>query len=271
MTTEALPTAAPAEASPTPEQKALTEANRAIDQDETAGEIEAKPEAPKPEKTADQREIDRLRRGIDRKHRQLAEARAQLNLTRPAIERNNQASADDSEPLSLTRAQLQEMVNAEAEKRAPALHKQLTETQQRKALIDGLAKTWGQERFDALSEDLDSAFDGLTDANGAPKAAFKALFEAADDPATVIEYLASPEHDDEADAISQMSEAKAGAAIKALELRLAAAKAEAKPQASKAPAPLEPVRGAGPIKKSLADLEGAAYDAKRREQIKNRR
>lgn len=277
MTDTALPAGAPApEASgqPSAEQLALTEKNRAIDQDEGDG-AEPKPEgteAPKdkPQKTPEQREIERLRRGIDRRTRQLAEARAMARLHSEPVKEHNGASADDSEPLSLTRAQLREMVNAEAEKLAPTLQKQASEAQQRQALISGLAKTWGKERFDALSEELDAAFDGLADASGAPKPAFKALFEAADDPASVIEYLANPENDDEAEAISRMSEAKAGAAIKALELRLSADKDKAKPKPSKAAAPLEPLRGAGPVKKSLLDLDGQDFDKRRREQIANR-
>ncbi len=280
MTTETASTTIAAPAAPSAADAAataaLTEQNRIIDQDDASDELteEQKAEAAakaKPEKTPEQREIERLRRGIDRKHRQLAEARAQLGLTRQPIQPDNRSSSDDSEPVSLTRAELREMVNAEAEKLAPTLHKQLTETQQRKVLIDGLSKAWGKERFDELSEELDAAFDGLADATGNAKPAFKALFEAADDPAMVIEYLANPEHDDEAEAISRMSEAKAGAAIKALELRLAAAKAEAKPQASKLPAPLEPVRGPGPVKKALADLDGKDFDKRRREQIAARR
>ncbi len=253
----------------TPEQiaatAALTEKNRAIDQADDTPEGEQKP---KPEKTPEQREIDRLRRGIDRKTRQLAEARAASGLTREPIARNNQQSADDSEPLSLTRAQLQEMVNAEAAKLAPTLRQQAAEVERRTSVVQSLAKTWGQERFDEVSSDLDDAFGGLADSSGKPKPAIEAVFEA-DEPARVIEWLADPDNADEADRISKMSAAQAGKAIAKLEARLSA-DPNAKPKASKAPEPLEKVRGHGKSEKSLADLSGKDFDERRRKQIAQR-
>ena len=61
----------------------------------------------------------------------------------------------------------------------------------------------------------------------------------------VIEYLADPDNHDEADKIAHMSAAQAGKAIARLEDRLQAAKTKAAPKASKAPAPLDAVRGGG--------------------------
>jgi hypothetical protein len=268
VTTEtALPVAAPVEASeqPSAEQLVLTEKNRAIDEadpQDPARETKEEPQA-KPEKTADQREIERLRRGIDRRTRQLAEARAQVGLHKQPIEAHNAASADDSEPLSLTRAQLREMVNSEAERLAPTLREQANEVERRRGVVTGLAKTWGTERFNDLSSDLDAAFDGLKDANGNPKPSVEAIFEA-DDAAKVIEYLANPEHDDEAEAISRMSAAQAGKAIAKLEARIASETAQAKPKPSKAPAPLEPVRGGGNALKAWMQLGDKEFIEHRR-------
>lgn len=283
MTTDtALPTAAPAQASeqPSAETLALTEKNRAIDQEDAANEptAEQKAEADaakaKPEKTPEQREIERLRRGLDRKHRQAAEARAELahlrGLQNQSIEAHNRTSADDSEPLSLTRAQLREMVNAEAQKLAPTLQKQTSEAERRTEVVSRLAKTWGQERFNELSSDLDAAFDGLADPKGVPKPAVEAIFEA-DDAAMVIEYLANPDHDDEAEAISRMSAAQAGKAIAKLEARLSTEKAKAAPQVSKAPAPLEQVRGGGNSAKDPSTMTDAEFATWRRRQIAQRR
>jgi len=249
------------------------EAAKAIDQDANAGELTAEQQAEaakaKPEKTPEQREIERLRRGIDRRTRQLSEARAQLDLTKPKNDANYQASADDSEPLSLTKAQLAELVKAEAHKLAPTLREQAAETERRQSVVQSLAKTWGQERFDALANDLDEAFGGLSDASGRPKPAIEAVFEA-DEPSKVIEWLADPDNFDEAERISRLSAVQAGKAIAKLESRIAADSDKDKPKPSKAPAPLEPVKGAAPVKKALIELNGADFDARRREQIKNR-
>ena len=202
----------------------------------------------KKEKTPEQREIERLRRGIDRRTRQLYELRAQLpqgvaSRQEPSDNRNN---ANDSEPLSLTRAELAQMVKAEAERLAPTLQQEKAEVERRQGVIQSLEKTWGQDRFNELASDLDDAMGGLTDRSGRPKPAIEAVFEA-DEPARVIEYLADPDNADEADRIARMSAAQAGKAIARLEDRL---KAQSKPEksapkASKAPAPLEAVRGGG--------------------------
>jgi predicted transposase YbfD/YdcC len=262
--TQALPDAEPAAASIDP----AIEAAKAIDQDANAGELTPEQQA-KPEKTPEQREIERLRRGIDRRTRQLSDARAQLDLTRGKNDVTYQQTADDSEPLSLTRAELAEMVKAEAHKLAPTLREQAAETERRQSVVQSLAKTWGQDKFDQLSSDLDDAFSGLSERSGQPKAATEAIFEA-DDPAKVIEWLTDPDNIDEAERISRMTAVQAGKAIAKLETKLASETQKDKPKPSKAAAPLEAVKGAAPVKKALTELTGADFDARRREQIKNR-
>jgi hypothetical protein len=252
----------------TPEQiaatAALTEKNRAIDQAEDPPEGEEKP---KVEKTPEQREIDRLRRAIDRKTRQLAETRAAAALTRESARANNSESEEDSTPLSLTRAQLAEMVKAEAAKLAPTLRNEADEVERRRSVVQALAKTWGQERFDEVASDLDEAFGGLTDSKGKPKPATEAVFEA-DEPAKVIEWLADPENSEEAERIARMSAVQAGKAIAKLEAKLATA--APKPIPSKAPAPLEALRGQGKTEKRLSDLSGKEFAERRRRQIAQR-
>ena len=228
--------------------------------EETTPEVDTRPE-----KTAEQREIDRLRRGIDRKTRQLSDARAQLGLTHRPIDVNNQQSEDDSAPLSLTRAELAEMVNAEAKRLAPTLRDQATEVERRQGVVQGLAKTWGQERFDEVSSDLDDAFGGLTDRSGRPKPAIEAVFEA-DEPAKVIEWLADPDNAAEAERISKLGGVQAGKAIAKLEAQLASKPDKAKPQASKAPAPLESIRGQGSVSTSPNPSDTKAWIRWRNEQ-----
>lgn len=210
-------------------------------------------EKPKAEKTPEERERARMQRGIDRRTRQLAEERAarqalekQLSelTSRGQSSHNQSTSQGDSEPLTLTREQLAEMVKAEAQKLAPTITEQNAAVEKRKSVVQSLASTWGQERFDELSSDLDDAFGGLTDSSGRPKPAIEAVFEA-DNPAPLIEYLADPENSDEAEAISRMSPVQAGKAIARLEDKLKSAKAKDKPQPSKLTPPIEPPRGKG--------------------------
>ena len=213
---------------------------------------ENKPEADdKPEKTAFELRIEelernekRMQRGIDRRTRQLSDARAQLDLTRTSARSDNQPTADDSEPLSLTRAQLAELVKAEATRLAPTLRSETAEIERRQGVIQSLAKTWGQERLDEVSSDLDDAFGGLTDRSGKPKPAIEAIFEA-DEPAKVIEWLSDPDNADEAERISNLTGAQAGKAIAKLESRLSTVAPKPTSKASKAPAPLAAVRGQG--------------------------
>ena len=212
---------------------------------ESTDSAEPKAEEPaKPEKTPEQREIDRLKRGIDRRTKQLYEARAQIDLTRGQNNVNYQQTADDSEPLSLTRAQIAELVKAEAVKLAPTLRSEAVELERRQGVIQSLAKTWGQERFDEVSSDLDDAFGGLIDSSGRPKPALEAIF-VADEPSRVLEFLSDPENLDEAERISNMSAAQAGKAIAKLEAKLSTESSKPTSKASKAPAPLAAVRGQG--------------------------
>lgn len=236
-----------AEALPQVEQSAQAGEGEQVEQ--KPAEAAEKPEEKPPELTPEQQRIKeleqrekRLQRSIDRRTRQLYEARSRAGLTQPAIVDNNGDNADDSQPLSVTRAELAKYVKAEAEKLAPTLAEQRAEATRRQGVIDSLAKTWGQEKFDEVASDLDEAFGGLQDAGGRPKAAIEAVFEA-DDPVAVIEWLANPENSDEAERISRLSAVQAGKAIAKLELKIAAEAEKAKPKVSKAPAPLEPVKG----------------------------
>lgn len=219
---------------------------------EAHGDLEAgepKPEAAegekaKPEKSPEQREIDRLRRGIDRRTRQLAELRATMQLTPQRQEGDNPRQSADSERLSLTQAELDDLIATRAKQLAPQIKDHEAEAERRTSVVQKLATTWGQEKFDAISSDLDDAFGGLSDRSGRPKPAIEAVFEA-DDPVAVIEFLADPENAAEAERISKLNATRAGREIAHLEARLKTEREKAKPKASSAAAPLEPVRGGG--------------------------
>jgi hypothetical protein len=205
----------------------------------------------KPQRTPEQREIERLRRVVDRRTKRAAGLEAQLEQMRQQLPRHeigdtNQFEGGDSDSLTLSRAEIARMVRSEAERIAPTLRKQEAEIEHRRTVVESLADEWGQERFDALASKLDMAMDGLA-VNGKPKAATDAIFEA-DKPARVIEYLADPDNAAEAEALAGMSAIKAAQFVTRLESRLEAKAKEAKPQRSNAPAPIEPVRGQGNIK-----------------------
>lgn len=195
----------------------------------------------KKEKTPEQREIDRLRRRVDNLTRQKYELRAAAPAAAP---QQQQHQADDDEPVTLTKAELSQRIAEQARQLAPTMRDQEAETERRHGVVTSLAKEWGQEKFDALSADLDDALGGLVDRRGVPTAATDAIFHA-DDPKGVIEYLADPDNADEAASISKMGAVQAGRAIAKLEHKLAAEKLKAKPQPSNAPAPIEPARGGG--------------------------
>lgn len=222
-------------------------------QTEGSQEQEEKEEEQKPELTPEQRELRRAERKISRLVRQREELRAQLNqgLQERPIERDNRTNSDDSETLTLTKAQLQEQIEREArrhaEQIAPKLQEQRAQEEHRSRVVATLAKELGQEKFDALAADLDDAVGGLLDERGAPKAAAEAIFEA-EDPASLIQYLADPDNADEAERIGRMSPLQAGRAIGRIEAKLAA-KPKAPPM-SKAPPPLEAAKGSGVVKKS---------------------
>lgn len=269
MTTEELSIANP-ETAASPEAKTTIDVQATEVKAGEEGEETKVEESAKQEKTPEERERQRMQRGIDRRTRQLAEARAEAEylrqqLTQGQNKSDNRNIADDSEPLSLTRAQINEMVKAEAEKLAPTLSEKAAEVQRRQSVVQSLAKTWGQEKFDEISSDLDEAFGGLTDRSGGVKPAIEAVFEA-DDPAKVIEYLADPDHLEEAERIAKMGPVQAGKAIAKLESKLSTQPAKQTAKVSKAPAPLESVRGQGNVSSAPDPSDTKAWIRWRNEQ-----
>jgi hypothetical protein len=240
---------------------------------------EKKEDPPAKKDTPEEIERRKLRHAYERQLRKNGELKARLealsqqreNFTRDQSRATNPSeSHSDNETLQLSRAEIQQLIEQEARKLAPSITQQAEIERQRSAVVEGLAKDWGREKFDTLSASLEDAFDGLT-ANGRPKPAVDAIFES-DSPRALIEYLADPDHADEAEAISRMSATAAARAITKLEAKLAAEKAKDKPQPSKAGAPIEPLKGQGDAnRKSLFDLSDAEFMKRRREQVARRR
>lgn len=202
---------------------------------------------PKKQKTPEEREISRLRRRVDNLTRRLyqgqqAPQRAR-DLQSDANERDNRDEQRDDQQLSLSRKELQDLIDMRAREIAPLIKERESEIEHRRSVVTRLEKTWGREKFDALASDLDDALGGLQDANGRPTAAVDAIFEAKN-AAALIEYLADPDHADEAESLSRMSPVRAAMKVAELSASLAQT-AQAKPQASKASPPIEPIKAGG--------------------------
>lgn len=246
MTTEtALPTGDTAEAG---EQSNTDAAVVEQNEQQTGESVEGKegeagekqPEAKK-EKTPEQREIERLRRRVGNLTRQKYEAQAR----QPAEQRQQGTQdSDDGESVTLTRAELQRQIAEQAQRLAPSISDQRAETERRQGIVKALEKQWGTEEFDAKALDLDTAFGGLKDAQGRPKPATDAIFDA-DNPKALIEYLTDPDNADEAERIAHLPALRAGREIARLEQKLKEEAGKAKPKPSKAPVPLEAVKGGG--------------------------
>lgn len=257
-----------------PADQPATEQTQQPEGQQAEGEQKAedKPEdPPRKEKTPEEREIQRLRRRVDNLTRRLYQNPAQQpdRQHMPSDDGTTARSQADDESLTLSRKQLQELIAKEAEKAAPRIAEQRAQIEQRAKVVEGLERAWGKEKFDQYAADLADAFDGLT-VGTVPKPATDAIFEA-DDPRRLIEYLADPEHADEASAIARMGPVQAGRAIAKLETKLAAEKATKRPQPSNAPAPIEPVRGRGTINAAPDPSNTKAWIAWRNEQEWSRR
>lgn len=226
----------------TEEQAAAPEAVNA----DAAPQNEVQPDQEDPEKLPSwaKKKLRNMERRVSTLTKRLGGAEERLRT--PSIDGTNEPEQDDSDSLSLSRKELSALVEQEARKLAPKLKEQESVIEQRRRVTEGLAKSWGQDRFNALASDLDAAFDGLTDRQGQPKPAADAIFEA-DDPKGVIEYLADPDNAAEASSIARMSAVQAGRAIAKLEVKLAEAKKAQKPQPSKATEPIEMERGRGTV------------------------
>lgn len=271
MTIEtALPVATPvAEASEQANAEALDTSTESTAAEGSEGEAEPA----KKEKTPEEREIARMRRALDKRTRQLYELRAQVpsqtTVTREQGAGTTSATQADDEPVTLSRAELAQRIKQEAEKLAPTIRSRDAEMEHRQGVVDGLAKEWGQEKFNAMANELDDVLSGLADPDGRPKAATDAIFES-DAPKALIEYLTDPDNADEAEELAAASPVKAGRLVAKLEAKLAAT--TAKPQRSNAPTPPEPVKGGGKTTSSMPDPANTkAYMKWANEQERSRR
>lgn len=190
----------------------------------------------KPEKHPLEKELAKERRRISRLVEQREISRAEAAQLRAELERlrspdlqntrtDDKNSADDeSDVVRIPRAELPKL-----------LEKAQSEAQQRESL-----RKAASEMRKALGDDFQRVTDELAEVFDADLQFAVAASEA---PAELARYLTDPDNADEAERISRMTPLQAGRAIAKIEAKLAA-KPE-KPQPSKAPKPVEPVRGGG--------------------------
>jgi hypothetical protein len=266
-----LPGAEQAEASPEEQARIAeqTAKNRAIDEADNEGEKPAEGEKPKVEKTPEQKSIERLERKLGRVIGQREEARAERAHLLAQIERlqsrsddgTNRADGADSETLSLTRAELRAAIEAEAKRLAPTIKGRDDEAQRRRDVVGGLVKAWGQDAFTERTNDLAEVFDGNK----------QLLVLETENPAALIEYLTDDDNAAQAESIARMSIGRAGYELAKIAAKLEASKAQAKPKESKAPKPVEAIRGSGSAGTSLVGLSDREFNERRRRQVAARR
>lgn len=210
---------------------------------------QAEQKGDKPEKHPLEKELAKERRRINRIVEQREQARAEAAQMRAEIERlrgglqserNGGDNADDADVLKIPRSELPkvlERLKGEAD----------SEQENRKA-VQRMAKELGDD-FRTVTNEL---------AEIIPSADLQFAVAASEAPAELARYLIDPDNADEAERIARMSPLQAGRALAKIEAKLAASKD--KPQPSKAPKPVEPVRGAGSAE-SAAPANMEAYMA----------
>lgn len=262
---------------PAPGVEASSEKQAAPADDEQHAEGEGAEDKPaadaKPQKTAEQKLIERQNRKIAALHAQRAaeRERAAAAETRlrmltgddslhslPNRDTNDPDAAGNADRVSLPRSELQRVIEQEARRLAPQLQVQSTVEETRRAAARGLVEEIGHDRFRELSNDVaavlpnDETLLGILDTPS---------------PRHLLEYLAEPEHATEAERIARLPPLRQGIELATLAMKLKARATRVK-EVSEAPKPLDVPKGqgsAGP--KSLAQLSDEEYAKRRREQI----
>lgn len=234
--------------------------NTAAPADDQQQEQQDKPEGEqKPERHPLEKELAKERRRIPRLVEQRETARAEAARYKAELERvlgsdlqnsradDKNSSDDDSDVVRIPRSEL------------PKLAERLqSEANERETLRKSAA-----EMRKALGDDFERVTDELAEIFNADLQFAVAASEA---PAELARYLTDPDNADEAERIRRMSPIQAGRAFAKIEAKLAA-KPE-KPQPSKAPKPVDPVRGGGgsiePDTTKMTDAQWLEYRRKAR-------
>lgn len=183
-----------------------------------------------------ERQIKKLERRIDSKTKRTYSAEAELAQLRQSlkIERSGDTvTNEDGERVTLTPAELEKLI----EKRAESLAPKVADKQAQEAELRSAAKALRAD----LGADFDSVTEDLAEILGSGDLQLAVLSSKA--PAALARYLTDPSNQAEAEKIGRMGLVQAGMAFAEISAKLKAAESTARPKASKAPAPIEPIKG----------------------------
>lgn len=211
--------------------------------------------AEKPERHPLEKELAKERRRISKLVEQREISRAEAANLRAELEklRPNAQNTDTGEKSSVDDDDVVRIPRAELPKLAERLKGEAAQREEVERGISAMRKGLGddfQEVTDTLANELGFSHD------------LQFAVAASEAPAELARYLADPDNGDEAERIARMSPLQAGRAIAKIEAKLAA-KPE-KPQPSKAPRPLEPVRGGAVVDPDPAKMTDAQWLEHRR-------
>lgn len=214
--------------------------------EEVAGESEAKPE-----KTAEQKELERLRRMLTKRDRTQGKMHQELQALRQQQEQARQANPESPAPDTPHGADPYKLADEIATIR------EVTNKS------NAVAKD-GQTRFDDFNASLTSVVEEvgeLFDKRGLPTPVGEAILDSKD-PAALIDFLGS--NPDIAADLEGLSPTKLGRKFAEIEAQMKTA--PVKP-VSKASEPISPIRGgAGNVVKTLENMSMAEYKAARAKQ-----
>lgn len=213
---------------------------------------EAKEGEQKPEKDPELRRLEkelakerRRNQAIARRmHEAEYKAREIENLRSKPIDATNEASEGNSQRQSLTDADLDALLEQREQQR-----RQADSQRELASKAAALRKELGDD-FESTTEDL-----SLMLRDGKKQLAVLR----SERPAELIRYLTDPDNAEEVERMARMDDFDYGRSLARIEARLEAK--PTKPQASKAPAPIEPVRGGGVVKEQAAPQSMEAYMA----------
>lgn len=234
--------------------------NTAAPADDQQQEQQDKPDGEqKPERHPLEKELAKERRRISRLVEQREISRAEAAQLRAELDRlrgndlqntrtdDKNSAEDDSDVVRIPRSELPKL--------AERLQSEASERQALQRAASEMRKALGDD-FERVTDELAEIFN----------ADLQFAVAASEAPAELARYLTDPDNADEAERIKRMSPIQAGRAFAKIEAKLAA-KPE-KPQPSKAPKPVEPVRGGGgsiePDTTKMTDEQWLEYRRKAR-------
>lgn len=206
----------------------------------------------KPERHPLEKELAKERRRISRLVEQREMSRAEAAQLRQEVERirgglqTQQGSGDneDADILKIPRSELPQVLER--------LQGEAASERENRQAVQRMARALGDD-FKAVTNEL---------AEIIPSADLQFAVADSESPAELARYLIDPDNADEAERIARMQPLQAGRALARIEAKLSASKD--KPQPSKAPRPVEPVRGGGSVDPDTSKMTDAQWLEHRR-------